>query len=329
MKAAAAIVHSMAIAVAIGAAGLPVLAHADQPPKIARIGALLPPPANSPVVVGLRDGLRELGYIEGKNILVDWRQFAGTVDEARPHVADLIRSKVDLLVIYGTPASRAAVEATKTVPVVFVSGDPVSTGLAASLAKPGGNATGVSTLSPELIAKRLEFLCLLAPRARRITYLMNSSNPNWAAIYDGAQRAAKTLRVQLMKLDARNAAEVDVALREIRPSAGDAVLVTGDNLFVVKKADIAQAVRRAKLPAMFPWSEYHDSGVLMSYGPSIKEMMRHVAVYVDKILRGAQPTDLPIEQLSKYDLILDLREAHALGIDVPQALLVLADEVIR
>src|SRR4029077_15082419 len=148
MKAAAAIVHSMAIAVAIGAAGLPVLAHADQPPKIARIGALLPPPANSPVVVGLRDGLRELGYIEGKNILVDWRQFAGTVDEARPHVADLIRSKVDLLVIYGTPASRAAVEATKTVPVVFVSGDPVSTGLAASLAKPGGNATGVSTLSP-------------------------------------------------------------------------------------------------------------------------------------------------------------------------------------
>jgi len=158
---------------------------------------------------------------------------------------------------------------------------------------------------------------------------MNSSNPNWAAIYDGAQRAAKTLRVQLMKLDARNAAEVDVALREIRPSAGDAVLVTGDNLFVVKKADIAQAVRRAKLPAMFPWSEYHDSGVLMSYGPSIKEMMRHVAVYVDKILRGAQPTDLPIEQLSKYDLILDLREAHALGIDVPQALLVLADEVIR
>ena len=329
MKSAAAIVRSLAMAVAIGTALLSAPAYADQPPTIPRIGALVPPPANSAVEVSLRDALRELGYIEGKNILIDWQRFAGTVEETRPYVAHLLRSKVDLIAIYGTPASRAALDATKTVPVVFVSGDPIGTGLAASLARPGGNATGVSTLSPELIAKRLEFLRLVAPRARRIVYLMNSSNPNSAPIFEGAQRAAKTLGVQLVKLDARNAAEVRAALHAIRPSAAEAVLVTGDNLFVVHKADIARAVRRARLPAMFPWREDHDAGVLMSYGPSIKEMMRHMAVYVEKILRGAQPADLPIEQLSKYDLIINLREAHALGINVPQALFLLADEVIQ
>jgi putative ABC transport system substrate-binding protein len=329
MSAASATIRTLLVGVAIGAASLSIAALADQPPTIHRIGVLAPPTfATSPYPAGLRDRLRELGYIEGKNLVIEWRLSAGRDEELHSLAVELARSKVDVIVAGTTQAAHAALEAT-TVPVVFVSGDPVASGLAASLARPGGNGTGVSIVLTELTAKRLEFLHQLAPRARRIVYLMNSSNPIGPPQLEAAKKAARTLGVQLVTLDARNEAELDAALRAIAKHSGDGFVATVDALFRANKSKVARAVRKARLPAMFPSREYHDDGVLMSYGANTKEVGRKMAVYVDKILRGAKPADLPVEEMSTYELIIDLRVARELGLEVPQALLARADEVIR
>ena len=303
-------------------------ARADQP-AIPRIGVHVVPLANSPHEAGLRDGLRELGYVEGTNIVINWWRSTGATENQRSVVADLARSKPDVLVVFSTLAARAALEVTTTIPIVFLSGDPVTSGLAQSLAHPGGNATGVSVVVTELTAKRLEFLRLLAPRARRIACLMNSSNPSGVQQLEAAQQAARTLGVQLVTLDARNAVELDAALRALQRGAADGVLVTGDILFRVNRSKVTQAVRKARLPATFPFREYHEDRALMSYGPNLRDTGRKMAVYVDKILKGAKPADLPIEQMSKYELVVDLRVARELGLDVPQELLLSADEVIK
>jgi len=313
--------------VAIGVGFLSTLTQADPPPH--RIGVLMPPLATPAVEEGLREGLREFAYVEGKNIIIEWRRFAGTHEELRLAAADLARSNVDLIVAIGSPAARAALAAT-ALPVVFtVVGDPVATGFAASLANPGGRGTGVATLSTELVAKRLELLHQLVPRAGRILYLMNSSSPINAPQLEEAQKAAGTLGVKLVPLDARNSGELDTALRAIPRSGADGILVAGDLLFLVHKAKVAEAVRKAKLPATVPTKENLDNGVLMSYGPNLRDTARRTAAYIDKILRGAKPSDVPIEQVSEFELIVDLRVARALKLDVPQALLLRAAEVIR
>ena len=313
---------------ALVAALLSAPAVADQP-AIPRIGVHVVPLANSPHEAGLRDGLRELGYVEGTNIVINWWRSTGATENQRSVVADLARSKPDVLVVFSTLAARAALEVTTTIPIVFLSGDPVTSGLAQSLAHPGGNATGVSVVVTELTAKRLEFLRLLAPRARRIACLMNSSNPSGVQQLEAAQQAARTLGVQLVTLDARNTVELDAALRALQRGAADGVLVTGDILFRVNRSKVTQAVRKARLPATFPFREYHEDRALMSYGPNLRDTGRKMAVYVDKILKGAKPADLPIEQMSKYELVVDLRVARELGLDVPQELLLSADEVIK
>ncbi len=313
--------------VAIGVAFLSTLAQADPLPR--RIGVLMPPLATSAVEEGLREGLRELAYVEGKDLIIEWRRFTGTQEELQSAAADLARSKVDVIVAIGSPAARAALAAT-ALPVVFtLVGDPVATGFAASLANPGGHGTGVATLSTALGAKRLELLHQMVPRAGRIVYLMNSSSPISAPQLEEAQKAARTLRVKLVPLDARNAGELDAVLRAIPRSGADGVLVAGELLFLVHKAKVAEAVRKAKLPTTVPSKESLDNGVLMSYGPNVRDTARRLAAYIDKILRGAKPSDLPIEQISKFELIIDLRVARALKLDVPQALLLRADEVIR
>ena len=303
-------------------------ARADQPPAIHRIGVLMPPLATSPEE-GLRQGLRELGYVEGKSILIEWRRSAATGEQLQLLATDLAKSKVDLIVAVGAPAARAALAAT-TLPVVLAPvGDAVGSGFAASLARPGGNSTGVSVESTELIAKRLELLRVLAPRVARIVFLMNSSNPIGARTLESAQQAARMLHVQLVTLDARNAGELDAALRALPRSEAGGVLVSADFLFLANKAKIASAMRKARLPAIVALKEYHDDGVLMSYGVDLKEAMHRAAVYVDKILNGAKPSEIPIEQVSKFELIIDLRVAREMGIAVPQELLFRADEVIR
>lgn len=279
--------------------------------------------------MGLRDGLREQGYVEGRDILIEWRRIGSSIDDARPHVAELVRSKVDLIVALSTSPARAAMEATSTIPIVFVSADPVATGLAKSLARPGGNATGVSVASPELVAKRLDLLHQVLPHARRIAFLRNPNNASISQQWAEGQKAAGQIGVYLEAFDARDAAQIDKSLRAIQRSAPGAILVASDLLFLTEKARVVSAIRRAKIPAMFAWKEYHEQGALMSYGPDLKDVTRRTAVYVVKILKGAKPSDLPIEEVSKFDLVIDLRVAQELKIEIPQGLLFRADEVIR
>jgi putative ABC transport system substrate-binding protein len=312
---------------AIGAATALSPAIAD-PSAIPRVGVLVRPLANAPYETGLRDGLRELGYIEGRSIFIEWRRSAGG-DEDRSLSADLARSKFDVVVVFSTPGALAAMEASPTVPIVFLSGDPVATGLAASLARPGGNATGVTGVLTELTGKRMELLRQLAPRVRRIACLVNPTNPSGVLQFEAAKTAARALGVQLTKLEVRNSAELDAALHKLPRGTRSGLFVTADGLFLVNKAKIAWAVREARLPATFPYRDYHDDGVLMSYGLNPLEVGRKMAGYVDKVLKGAKPGDLPIEQISKYELIIDLRVAHELGLDVPQTLLLQADQVIK
>jgi len=319
------------VAVAIAAALLLSTARAAQPPTSVRIGVLrawLPPSVEPSTENGLRDGLSELGYIEGKNLTIETR----LVDSSETYesgAADVIRSRVHLIVAIGTPAARAAMSATATIPIVFASGDPIVGGLVTNLAHPGANATGVSSLTTDLMAKRLQLLQQIAPRARRVILLVNRDNPLHPAIREETQKVAPTLGIQIVALDAGNQSRLDAALRGTQRSAGDALIVTSDGFFVSNRDKIAAAVRKAKLPALVPTKDYWSDGVLMSYGPSLKEMGRRAAAYVDKILKGAKTADLPIEQSSKFELRIDLRVARELDLKVPQDLLYRADEVIR
>lgn len=304
-------------------------ANGAEPADPPRIGFLTPMPESGPDREGFRQGLRELGYVEGRNILIDWRS-GETAEELRALAEALVKGKVDVIVTTGTPATKAAMQGTATIPVVFAGvGDPVANGFAASLAKPGGNGTGVSVVSTELYPKRLEFLHRLAPKARRITYLLNSSHPLTARYVEEMEMAARALGIRLQTLDARNAHELDAVLQTLDKNPPEAILVGGDLLFFVHMRKLATAVRNARVPAIFPYEDYHEHGALMSYGPSLREAGRLAAVYVDKILKGANPSELPIQQISRYELIIDMRLARELGIDVPRELLVRADRVIR
>ena len=301
--------------------------QAEESLAVHRIGVLTVVLGRSDTDQGLRDGLLELGYIEGKNLVIEWRRSAANV-ELGSLATERERAKAEVIVAIGSGPARAAMKATNT-PVVFFSGDPVATGLAASLAQPGGRATGVSSMTTEIVAKRLDFLHQLAPKGRRFFYLTNSSNPVAAPQLEEAQKAAQALGVQLVKLDARNDAEIDRVLSAIRRRTADGLLVSGDLFFLASRAKLARAIREARLPAVFPVKDFHADGALVSYGSDLTEVGRHMAIYVDKILKGAKPADLPIDQITKYRLIVDLREARKLGIDVPQELLLRADEVIR
>ena len=319
------IMRSFAMGIALAAGLLSASVHADQPAAVPRIGIL--PLSDARFEEALRQGLHEVGYIEGKNILIEWRRSAERSEEKlRSLSTELAGSKVDVIVAVGTLSARAALQATK-VPVVFLSGDPVSAGLAESLARPAGNGTGISVVTTNLDSKRLEFLKQLVPRARRIALLTNPDNP-----LTGKARldeAAHALGIELVKFEVRDTGELAAALRAIPKSKADGVFIAGDALFFANKAKVAQAVRKAKLPAIFPWGEYHRERVLMSYGANLTEAIRRTAPYIDKILKGVKPADIPIEQISKYELIIDLRVARELRLDVPQSLMVLADEVIR
>jgi putative ABC transport system substrate-binding protein len=315
------------VCLAVGTCPVPAAVAADAV-AIPRVAAIVRPQVNAPYEAGLRDGLREFGYVDGKNISLDWRRSGGN-DEDVALAAELARSKLDVLVVFSTPGARAAMEASRTVPIVFLSGDPVATRLASSLAKPGGNATGVTGVLTELTSKRMELLHQLVPSVNRILCLMNPKNDASALQCGAASAAGRALGVQVVKMEVRNPAELDDALARLARSTRSALFVTADSIFLVNKAKVARAVRDARLPATFPYRDYHEDGVLMSYGLNPYEVGRKMAVYVDKILKGAKPGDLPIEQTSKYELIINLRVARELRLDVPQNLLIQADEVIR
>ena len=306
-------------------AGVIGAAPADPP----RIGFLTPLPESGADREGFRLGLRELGYVEGKNINVEWRR-ADTGQQSQALADGLVNAKVDVIVVTGTPAADAAMRATATIPVVFANiGDPVASGFAASLARPGRNGTGVSIDSTELYPKRVEFLHQLAPKARRITYLLNSYSPIAARMLEVTEKAARTLGVRLQTLDARNGRELDALLQTLEKHPPEALLVGGDGLYLANKGKVAAVVRKARIPAIFPYDDFHENGALMSYGPSMREAGRLAAGYVDKILKGANPSELPIQQIARFELIIDRRLARELGIDVPRELLARADRVIK
>jgi putative ABC transport system substrate-binding protein len=294
-----------------------------------RVGFLTPMPESWSDRQGFSQGLRELGYVEGKNILVEWRH-ADTNEGARLVAAELIKAGVDVIVASGTPAVAAAMRATETIPVVFAnSGDPVAMGFAVSLARPGRNGTGVSIDSTELYPKRVELLHQLAPKAKQITYFVNSSNPIAARMLEEVKVAARTLLLRLETRDARNNDELDLMLQSLEKNPPKAVLVGGDALYLANKHKVAEAVRRARIPAVFPYDDYHYDGAIMSYGPNMREAARLAAGYVDRILKGANPSNLPIQQISRFELVIDKGLARELGITVPGELLARANKVIK
>lgn len=299
--------------------------------RIPRIGFLTSMPPWS-AEEAFREGLRELGYVEGRNIFIEWRRTRFGDEGLEALAAELVREKVDVIVTFRTPPTHAALKATSTIPIVFTGvADAVQSGLVTNLARPTANVTGVTLLSTELISKRLEVLRQLAPRARRVSYLVNRTNRVSAPQVDAVRSSAQALGLELEISDVRDAGdrEVEAALHELPRKAVDGLLVGSDAMLLNTGAKIAGAVHTARIPAVFPWREYHDFGVVVSYGPDLREGLHRGAYYVDKLLNGAKPSELPVEQVSKVELILDLRAAKSMGIHVPDTLLYRADKVIR
>jgi len=304
----------------------PLAAGAQQPFRI----GLLNTGADTFFIPPFVSKLQELGYLEGKNILIERKFAEGNSQRLKEFAADLVRQHVDVIVTIGTPAGFAAKQATSTVPIVFGAiSDPVGVGLVTSLARPGGNATGNSLMAPELSAKRLEILRTLAPGISRFAILWDSSNPGMVERVRETEIAADRSHVLLHAVGPRNLDELEAAFAELLNQRPDALLVTTEPFTRQHLARILDFANRNKIPAMFEDSSYVEAGGLMSYGPNYAEVFRTAAVFVDKILKGAKPADLPIEQPTKFQLVINLKTAKALAIEIPPTLLAMADRVIE
>jgi putative ABC transport system substrate-binding protein len=316
----------LAVVLAFGLTFAPLALEAQS--RAPRVGVLEPNGPRPTWVEAFHQGLRELGYVTGRDIVVEVRT-GNTAPDTPRLLAELITLKVDVLVTWSTPAVLAARTATSTVPIVGISGDPLLTGMAASLARPGGNVTGLAIVTSELEIKNLELLKEAVPKVSRVGILRNPDNPVWAKLFEDLQRAAPTLGVTPLPLDARNADELEDAFtRATRQNAG-ALLVVNDGLFIGHRARLAERAVRSRLPIISGSRLILESGGLLSYGAHIPEMLRRAAMYVDKILKGAKPSDLPIEQPTKFELVINLKTAKALGLTIPQTLLLRADHVIE
>ena len=274
--------------------------------------------------------LGELGFLEGKNIVIERKFAEGNSERLKEYAADLVRQHVDVIVTIGTPAGFAAKQATSTIPIVFGAiSDPVGVGLVTSLARPGGNATGNSLMAPELSAKRLEILRTLAPGIFRFAILWDSSNPGMAERVHETEIAAEQSHVLLHTVGPRTLDELEAAYAELLNQRPDALLVTTEAFTRQHLARILDFANRNNIPAMFEESSFVEAGGLMSYGPDYEEVFRTAAVFVDKILKGAKPADLPIEQPTKFELVINLKTARALAIEIPPTLLAMANRVIE
>jgi ABC-type uncharacterized transport system substrate-binding protein len=277
-----------------------------------------------------RDGFRELGYEEGRNIEIVFRWAEGNYARFPALVAELLAAKVDVLVTAGTPATLAVKKATSTVPLVMVAvGDPVGTGIVPSLARPGGNITGLSSIAPDLEGKRLELLREVVPHLSHVAFFMNPANAFHTVSMRQALAAAKTLGIRLQPHEVRKSDDLDAAFASIVKEKPDGLLILADRVFLHNRKRIMDFAIQQRLPSVNAYREVVQAGGLMSYGPSYEQMHRRAAIYVDKILKGAKPADLPIEQPTKFNLLINLKAAKALGLDVPAMLLARADEVIE
>jgi len=310
----------------------PLGADAQQPGKASRIGYL----GNSSLVIashlvdGFRQGLRELGYVEGRDIAIEYRWAEGRLDRLPDLANELVRLKVDVIVASATPGGLAAKQATATIPIVIVGfGSPVEVGLVGSLARPGGNVTGVSLLNTELSAKGLQLLKEALPKVSRVAVLWNSLNPQNALTLKETQVAAAALGVTLQPLAVRGPEDLQSALAATTRERAGALIVVPDPMLFSNRTSIIRFAATNRLPAMYWAREYVEDGGLMSYGANLYEHFRRAATYVDKILKGAKPADLPVEQPTKFELIVNLKTAKALRLTIPQSVLIRADEVIQ
>jgi ABC-type uncharacterized transport system substrate-binding protein len=274
--------------------------------------------------------LVELGYVEGRNVVIERKSAEGNPERLKDLAADLVRQQVDVIVTAGTPAGFAAKKATNTIPIVLgANSDPVGVGLVASLARPGGNLTGNSLMAPDLSAKRLDILHTLAPKLSRFAILWDSSNPGMAERVRETKIAADQSHVLLHIVGPRNLDELDTAFADLLNARPDALLVTAEAFTRQHLARILDFANNNKIPSMFEDSSYVAAGGLMSYGPDYQDVFQKAAIFVDKILKGAKPADLPIEQPTKFEMVINLKTANALGLEIPPKLLALADRVIE
>ncbi|HMF48824.1 MAG TPA: ABC transporter substrate-binding protein [Candidatus Saccharimonadales bacterium] len=307
-------------------------AHAQQPTKIPRIGFLgsPSPSANAARNEAFRQGLRELGYVEGKNIIVEWRFAEGKLDRVPALAAELVRLNVNVIVSGGSGSTRPANEATNTIPIVMAQDpDPVGNGFIASLARPGGNITGLSTLAPELSGKQLELLKEIVAKLTRVAVFGTSTSPANAQALREVELAAGAFKVQLQYLDIRSPKDIEPAFQEARQGRADAFLVLTGPVLANQRTHIADLAVKSRLPAIYGQPEYMEAGGLLSYGVSFTDLHRRAATYVDKILKGAKPATLPVEQPTKFELIINLKTAKQIGLTIPQSVLYRADKVIK
>ena len=309
-----------------------VSAHAQQPTKIPRIGLLFTatPSAAAARIEAFRQGLRELGYVEGKNILIEQRYAEGQLNHMNELAAELVRLKVDVIVTIGPAATRPAKEATTAIPIVMgVDDDPVGNGFVASLARPGGNITGLASLAPEIGGKQLELLKEIVPRLSRVAVLGTSTQPGNAQSLREAEVAAQALVVKLQYLDVLSPKDIEPVFRTASNGRAEAVLVVRASVFFSHRKQIVDLAAKRQLPAMYYTTEYVEEGGLMTYGVSITDLFRRAATYVDKILKGARPAELPIEQPTKFELVINLKTAKRIGLTISPNVLARADRVIK
>jgi ABC-type uncharacterized transport system substrate-binding protein len=307
-------------------------AEAQQPTKVPRIGylAAVSLSANSARTEAFRQGLRELGYVAGKNILIEWRSAEGKADRLASLAAELVRLKVNVIVTGGTIVTRAAKEATSTIPIVMTNDtDPVANGFVASLARPGGNITGLSTLAPELSGKRLELLKETVPKLSRVAVFGSSTNADNELLIREVELAAKAVGLQLQYLDVLDPKDIETAFRAASKGRADGALVLTGTALLSRRTQVVELAVKSRLPVIYHRSDYVEDGGLMFYGVNLTDLNRRAAVYVDKILKGRTPQDLPVEQPMKFDFVVNLKAAKQIGLTIPPNVLVRANKVIR
>jgi putative ABC transport system substrate-binding protein len=306
--------------------------QAQQPTKLPRIGILVgsSPTANAARIEAFRQGLRELGYAEGRNVSIELRSAEGKFDRLPGLAAELVRIKVDVIVTTGPIVNRPAKDATLTIPIVMgFDNDPVANGFAASLARPGGNMTGLSNLGPEIGGKQLELLKAVLPKISRVAVLGNTKEPANSQSFKEAELAAGALRIRIQHVDVPSAKDIDNAFRTATKGRNEAILSLPNFILNPHRTRIAELAVRSRLPTIFNATEWVEAGGLMSYGTSITDLFRRAATYVDKILKGAKPADLPVEQPTKFEFVINLKAAKQIGLTIPPNVLARADRVIR
>jgi putative ABC transport system substrate-binding protein len=315
----------------LGLVAAPFAVEAQPVKKIPRVGVIGDQSPSEPRIEAFRQGLRELGYTEGKNIIVEYRYAHGVVERFADLTAELLRLQVDILVVGGPLAAQVAKAQTRTVAIVFTSvTDPLGAGLVTSLARPGANLTGLTTLlGGEMSAKHLQLLKQTVPQVSRVTVLCNPTSPTTRLVVERVQEAARALAVELQVLEVRQANELVSAFAEMKAWRAGAVLVLSDPMFGNALVQLSTLAARDRLPAIYTRREFALAGGLLAYGPSFSDIFRRAATYVDKIIKGAKPADLPVEQPAKFDMVVNLKTAKALGLTIPPSVLSQATEVIE